>query len=733
MLMLVGAHQDDTLLKGVLKNLNLEEKVYFSSCVDPYNFKPSKDDIEKYRENLIAEIEEKNPKIILLLGSVAVKVLLPEQSKISQKNLRNKLYYFKTIPLVFTYAPSYIDRLGGTKSSTYGHLKDDLTWASSIAFGTIEIKDDPVDYRILNSKEEVICLMEHLVKQDHVAFDYETNTKISKNLWRDASKPMCVSFCAKQGEAYGIPLEHPESPFRDDRKWFQEVFGEYLPKMNLIAHNASFEDMVSHKYYSRDIHCKDDTLMMFYLFNPYIKHDLHSFISNFTQIQAHKEEYYEYESVENDVAPLKALLSANLGDVDGTIRAYHKLRYELDEEEFGFNENKMMKQFHPVALQMMENGMKLETDYIRYVIPHFLLMEKRLVDMGSEVFGIKITSPDQLSEFLLSMGFILPHTDGGGHSTDKEALEKAKKYAPKNKHHILEFVKLFKQYAYMNKYYINKIWKQIGNDGRVHPSFKLFGTRSGRGSCSNPNLQNIAKNMEVQKMFTSDGWFVGFDYKTHEFRYFAMLMRDKDLLRDFRRGLDVHTRNATLIFNKPASQITHDERFRSKTLSFGRLFGGGAKTLSEQLGISFQEAKELIWAYDEGFPTIKQYYDWINHDFNEKGYFPSPWGRKWKDLVGLKFAEKVNYPVQGGANYVVWEAGYNTVKAGYQTVSQVHDAIYWEFNHPPTSKDISELYELCTNIVVPGYEEESEGLWDGEFSVGRNLGTMVKLDLKQKH
>jgi DNA polymerase-1 len=715
------------LLDKILTEIELTD-VYRDNVVSCFTDigKVTDNFIDACRGNTAERIKQINPKVIVLLGSVAVKSLFPD-IKSSIAKLRTNLQQYNGIPTIVTYHPSAILRTGQDTSNLYGRLKADLTWAQRLSSGEVKVERDPVNYRILMDKEDVLLTLEYLEKFPRVACDFETNTKLSKNLWKRASKPMTLSLSGKEGESFCIPLEHPDSPFLDKKEWLYETLTDYLVDMKLIAHNAVFEDTVFHKFFSKMINVREDTILLSYLHNEFQSHKLHDLINNYTNIEEHKAEYANYPNTENDAMPLNALAKANLADTDGTLRIYNKYQYLLDAEDLEFYNEFLMGKFHPLVQYMHETGIAIDLDFVRSIIPYYIEQEQMYKKSAKDIWEININSSDQLSRLLLDYGCILPHTKTGGHSTNKEAMKKVRPLIAPSKLILIDFIQKYKEYEYLNEYYLSNIFDWVGEDGKVHSDMALYGTTSGRLSSKKPNIQNLAKDSLVKRMFITPqngGFFVTIDYRANEFAYYAMLMRDKAILNALASGFDVHRSTASEIFNKPMDLITKDERFQAKTLNFGRLYGSGANTQSKQLGVSIKKAQELIYLYDKKYPSIKEYYQWVKNEYREKGYFKSPFGRKHRDN-NLSFSQMVNLNIQGNANYIVLLAGFELLKQGFKVVSQVHDSLTMEFVNQPTPEELYTIYETCKNIKVPGYEDLSP--WDGEIEIGKSFGSMIKL------
>jgi DNA polymerase I-like protein with 3'-5' exonuclease and polymerase domains len=708
----------------------LEETGLLNKCSVVYTAlgvkgKPLDKDIESNRERVLKEIEELAPKVILSLGNISHKSILPDKKE-SIKNLRERLHHYKTIPIIASYHPSSLERKDFNSSQMYIRLKEDLKWAYSLAFGEVTVTSNtPVNYRILDTKEALVGCLEKFTKTKKLtAVDFETNTRSGKSLWAYDSLPMTLSISQEEGVSYGIGIAHPQSPFLSCLPWLYQTVTAYFKDMTFLAHSASFENACFSRWFP-GVKATEDTLLMAKILDEFSKHDLHTLTNQYTTISSHKEYYLAHPNIENDEMPIEHLLEANLADADATLRLYNKFLLEFDDYDTIFYKEYLMGQFVPVVDHMIQNGIQIDTEFVRSIIPYYIQMEHEYTKAGKEMFGININSAKQKSELLLNLGFILPHTKEG-HSTDKDALKHARLYCPKNKLPILNFFQKYNEINYLNTYYLSKIFDWIGEDGRVHPWYNTFGTKTGRISSQRPNAQNLSRTGNVKKMFKTDGWFLALDFSAFEFRIFSMLAEDFELMARFKEGLDVHKYHAAVLYNKDISQVTKEERQNTKgAVSFGVLFGAGNETVAKTLGISTAEAKKIVDWVKLTYPSINQYYNAVTNENTEKGYYQSTLGRKWRGL-GTSFNQQINKPIQGTASFLCLMAGYQLMRSGFTVVQNVHDSLVLEFKELPTAEEIYEVYTTACGVQIPGYEH-IKGLWDAELSIGKNLGELVKL------
>ena len=203
---------------------------------------------------------------------------------------------------------------------------------------------------------------------------------------------------------------------------------------------------------------------------------------------------------------------------------------------------------------------------------------------------------------------------------------------------------------------------------RIHPEFNQLGAATGRFSCNNPNFQQIprqSENAPFRSCFNpAKGYkLVTTDYSTFEMRIMAELSEDASLIDAFKRGVDVHSHTAALMFGLELTDDfakTHpDERFAAKSINFGLMYGRGPSSLAGQLGISPERGREYLEKYFRSYPGVKKYLDKMAKEAVKKGWSTTPAGRKrWyvqPDRTDPEYTRKIshierqakNHPIQG--------------------------------------------------------------------------------------
>lgn len=293
----------------------------------------------------------------------------------------------------------------------------------------------------------------------------------------------------------------------------------------------------------------------------------------------------------------------------------------------------------------------------------------RLDDIQGQIYGytgyeFNINSTKQLGEALfVKLGLPPKKKTKTGYSTNAEVLE-----ALRGIHPVIGLLLEYRQLAKLKSTYTDGLLKVIAPDGRIHSSFNQVETRTGRISSTEPNLQNIPvrseAGRELRRYFVPRaGWsLVDADYSQIELRILAHVANDSAMIDAFNRGVDIHTLTASQVFHMPLDMVTPLMRSRAKAVNFGIVYGIGAFSLSQDIGVSVKEADSYIKGYLSTFSGVQKYMDDVIAQAHEKGYVETLLGRR-RSLPELtssnrnlrNFGERVarNTPIQGTAADII--------------------------------------------------------------------------------
>ena len=341
----------------------------------------------------------------------------------------------------------------------------------------------------------------------------------------------------------------------------------------------------------------------------------------------------------------------------------------------------------------------------------FFVDRKALYDFGESLNGdiarlqesiwqhaghsFNINSPKQLGEVLFEE-LMLPSgkKTKTGWSTNIDVMEKLR-----GKHPIVDEVLEYRTLTKLKSTYADGLLKVIGEDGRIHSSFQMTVTATGRLSSTEPNLQNIPVRKklgaQIRKMFVAGPGMVlvDADYSQIELRLLAHISGDEAMREAFLSGEDFHTVTAARVFGVPVSEVTPTLRSRAKAVNFGIVYGISAFSLAQDIGVYPDEAKAYMEAYLEKYHGVREYMKAIVAKAKEDGYVDTIFGRR-RYLPELKssnfnvrsFGERValNMPVQGAAADIIKLAMVNVYsrlkeeKLQARLILQVHDELIVE-------------------------------------------------------
>ena len=281
--------------------------------------------------------------------------------------------------------------------------------------------------------------------------------------------------------------------------------------------------------------------------------------------------------------------------------------------------------------RMEGRGVTVDAALLRSIMEEFSAeasaLEARIQDIAGHSF--KVNSPSQLAVVLFEeLG--LPHgkKTKTGYSTDAATLE-----GLMGAHEIIPHILRYREVEKLRSTYGLPLIDSVSSDGRIHATFHQTVARTGRLSSDNPNLHNIpVRSLEGKRLrkafLPASGWELCVaDYDQIELRILAHLSQDQGLLVAFASGEDVHRRIAASVFGVAPADVTHEQREQAKAVSYGLAYGMEAFGLSQRLGISVGEARDIMNRYFAGFPSIRSYMDETIESIRSEGFSRTEFGR----------------------------------------------------------------------------------------------------------
>ena len=578
-----------------------------------------------------------------------------------------------------------------------------------------------------------------------VAVDTETNS-----LDPHQADLVGVSLSSKIGKACYIPIGHKSNKCIEKDlvlKKLKPLLED--PSIKKIGQNIKFDFIVFFKH-GINMTSMEDTMLMSYVLDAgknrhnmdtlseiHLNHKTISFKDlvgtgkkeiNFSEVDVEKAKDYAAE------------------DADITFRLYKKFQKSLKDEKminiYEIFEKPLLK-----ILAFMEiEGVKIDNKFLKSLSTKF---EKKIVKIQNEVFKISkkefnIASPKQLGEILYNDLKIadLKKTKKGSFATSASVLEDL---AFKG-HKFPQLVLDWRQVSKLKNTYSDSLPEHINpNTQRVHTSFLLAATTTGRLASSDPNLQNIPIKSEdgkdIRKAFIAkkDHVLISADYNQIEMSILADLADVKGLKKAFKNNEDIHSLTASQIFNVDIKKVNQDQRRKAKAINFGIIYGISQYGLAKQINVTNHEAEEFLNAYFLKFPEIKIYMDRTIKFCRKSGFVNNIFGRRShfinindKNYNIRNFQERaaINAPIQGSAAEIMRLAMIRLDKKlsdqknqNTKMLLQIHDELIFE-TPKEEAKRISKIIIDEMSSVVKSEQHSFSIPLTVDLNTGENWGTL---------
>ena len=571
---------------------------------------------------------------------------------------------------------------------------------------------DKKEYHLIDDPKQIDDWIKEAEETGEIAVDTETSS-----LDPHQANLIGISLSTKIGKACYIPIGHNSKKCINKNvvlKKLKPLLED--PSIKKIGQNIKFDFIVLLKN-GINISSMEDTMLMSYVLDAgknrhnmdtlseiHLNHKTVKFKDlvgsgkkeiNFSEVDVEKAKDYAAE------------------DADVTFRLYKKFYKSLKEERM-INIYEIFEKPMIQILAFMEiQGIKIDNKFLKILSSKF---EKKIDKIQKEVFKISkkefnIASPKQLGEILYNDLKIadLKKTKKGSFATSASVLEDL---AFKG-HKFPQLVLDWRQISKLKNTYSDSLPEHTNpNSKRVHTSFLLAATNTGRLASSEPNLQNIPIKSEdgkdIRKAFIAekDHVLISADYNQIEMRILADLADVKELKKAFKNNEDIHSLTASQIFNIDIKKVNHDQRRKAKAINFGIIYGISQYGLAKQINVSNYEAEEFLNSYFAKFPEIKVYMDQTIKFCRKSGYVNNIFGRRShflnindKNFNVRNFQERaaINAPIQGSAAEIMRLAMIRLDKRlkeeknqKTRMLLQIHDELIFE-THRDEVKRISEI------------------------------------------
>lgn len=549
----------------------------------------------------------------------------------------------------------------------------------------------------LKSKDELDELIEILQTESIIALDTETTMTPT---WKNR-KLMGISVWApKADRGWYIPVGHQlsfgaKNVSEDDLLCFWEA----VRYKSIVFHNAKFDLQMLHRHgLPVGGITVQDTMIASWIFNENEPHGLKELAVKYLDPEANSEQK-EVKALERKIGwdriPAEFMGKYAVKDVNLTWRLWEMYLPKLHAEpELAAALEKRIR-FLKVLLEIELRGVRIDPVQAR----QFAASAQRRMNQIQRELGIDPAKPSQLARRLFGPPpggeGLIPFAYSGSVSKSfpngRPDMSEAALTRYKNK--ICDLVLEYRSYAKAKSTYYDAWVEALGEDGRLHPSYNQHGTRTGRLSCSGPNMQQIPRDMETTPvkalLRATNGYDLWeFDYSQVELRLAACYANERGMLDNFRNGIDVH---------QGVADTLGVSRHLGKTVNFLILYGGGSGKLAETAGIPFADAKGIIAEYHAAYPGFQAIAQQAEFTMKARGWVKYWTGRRRHMEQEWDAHKAFNSIIQGGAADIMIETMLRLRQSELPVymVGQVHDSLWVEIpaDQPNLRTEIKRIME----------------------------------------
>ena len=643
----------------------------------------------KRRQTLI----ENKDKAIVSKKLVTLKKDVPIKNEIIEFKLKNvdkkKLYDFLR--------EMEFNRLLSSAISTYGEIgfeKDQKIEKS------INQKINSKNYQLIENEKDLDKWLKEAEEKGEFAIDTETTS-----LDPHQADLVGISLSTKVGHACYIPLAHKSKKNMNEKSIIKKIKPILEDKsIKKIGQNIKFDYIILF-HRGIDMTSMEDTMLMSYVLDAgKNRHNMdtlsqihldHKTISYKDLVGTGKKQI-NFSEVDLDLAKNYAS-----EDADITFRLYQIFIKNLKSEKLLNIYEIFEKPLIKILAHMEICGIKVDNNFLKILSKKF---EGKIQKLEKEIFKISkkefnIGSTKQLGEIMYNELKIanIKKTKKGSFATSAQVLEDLSFKG----HELPKLVLDWRQVTKLKNTYSDSLQEHINeNSKRVHTSFLLAATSTGRLASSDPNLQNIPiksdDGKDIRKSFIADNQslLISADYNQIEMRILADLADVKELKKAFKNNEDIHSLTASQVFNVKVKDVNSDMRRKAKAINFGIIYGISQYGLAKQIGVSNVEAEEFLNAYFIKFPEIKNYMEYTIKFCRKSGFVNNIFGRRThvtgindKNFNVRNFQERaaINAPIQGSASEIMRLAmirinkKFESIKnLNCKILLQIHDELIFE-------------------------------------------------------
>ena len=589
---------------------------------------------------------------------------------------------------------------------------------------------EAVDYTVVQTKEQLEQMLATLYEAGQFSFDTETT-----GLDAVQAGLVGLSFSTAPTVAWYVPVGHQEGeqlPMEEVLAAVRPLFES--PDISKCAHNANYDMTI---LASHGIDCQGvdfDTMVAAHLLSrgQLGLKNLALDVLGLEMTPINKLIGTGKKQITFDQVDIETAAPYAAADADMTARLRLAFEEPVMREGLSSLMTDMEMPLVPILVTMQRHGIMLDSAGLREMSED---LREQMFQTEEELYKsightVNINSPQQLSDLLFNeIGLPKTKRTKTGYSTDANSLE-----GLKGLHPVVDQILEYRQVSKLKSTYVDALPEMVNPDtGRVHTSYNQTGSATGRMSSSDPNLQNIPIRTEmgrqVRKAFMAEGapdWLLfAADYSQIELRVLAHMSQDPGLLEAFRRGEDIHSSTASLMFDVPLNDVVADQRRIAKVLNFGVIYGLSAHGISQQTGFSREEGASFIEAYFAKYPGISDYLEQVKVKARAEQYVETLLGRRRY----LPDINSPNFNVRGGAERMAINMPIQGTAADIMKLAMIRVQKRLDDEGMKTKM----LLQVHDELVLETPKEEMDALKDlvfDEMPAAMDLDVTLKVDTK---
>ena len=709
---------------------NPVKKVYYDNC-------------RHYLEDVLKEVQ---PKLVVCVGDRPTKYFLGDTKaklfNVYGAIVKSPLYNIDTFCIMDMYT-LYMKtqyRCYGTKSFEF--IKNFISG--------VQPATQPTYCNVVTDHQSLQRALDQILKSTKTAVDIETS---GLNFMED--KIVGIGFALDKENSYYIPLYKYEDKLvsfwdSETEKGIKEDLVKFFTNETLkIAYNGQFDFKFIRKYLglNRINNASFDVMLASHLLNENLNgmRTLKLLSILFTDMGGYESVLYNWLR-ENKItkdnmyqAPVEILGKYCCLDTLATYRLYSKFDIQLEREG-------LLHLFNTLTMPLQKVLMDVEYDGVQVDIVHLQSLEstnKKMLENQLSIIRGKIGNPNfnvnstqQLADLLFNkLGCkVIRTTATGAPATDKATIEKYAK-----KHSVLQDILDYKKKRTETSTFLTGMKALLDKNNKVHTSYLLHGTDSGRLSSTNPNLQNIPREKNVKNLYIPEPGkvMIQCDLSQGEFNAWASYAQDEKMLNDIRNGLDIHRTVASKVWKLKPEDVSKELRTFAKRVVFGLMYGISIDGAAKLVGCTEAEAMRIQSTFFGMYPKAAAWLKNIPVVARAKGYLTTVFGRKRRlghlfahPLSGMRnYAARVssNFPMQSTVADITARNMINLKpyldSVGAQIILTVHDSIIVQCDKA-IAKEVSEEMMKIVTQPVPNYH----GIIKCDIEIGTAWGHLDKLE-----